>query len=136
MPAGDRVPFQQSRGLVVMRVTLNHQVNATLIADSGAAQMVISRSIVSQLGVDIARPLRMQSLVGVGQSPPVPVVRLDQVQVGTSAAAGLEASVFDLPAWLGADGLLGLNFLRHFRVTFEFDTRTLVLRPPPNRRAP
>jgi hypothetical protein len=29
-----------------------------------------------------------------------------------------------------ADGLLGLNFLDRFRVTFEFDTHTLVLRPP------
>src|SRR5438552_3902975 len=57
--------------------------------------------------------------------------RSDRVQVGSSEATGLEASVYDLPAVIGADGLLGLNFLRRFRVTFEFDTRTLVLRPPP-----
>jgi predicted aspartyl protease len=65
------------------------------------------------------------------------VVRLDRVQVGASLVTGLEASVHDLPAFFRADGLLGLNFLRRFRVTFEFDTRTLVLRePPPRRRTP
>jgi hypothetical protein len=66
-------------------------------------------------------------LAGVGQSPPVPVVRLDHVRVGATDAGPLEVSVFDLPPFFACDGLLGLNFLRHFRVTLEFDSRTLVL---------
>jgi predicted aspartyl protease len=48
----------------------------------------------------------------------MPVVRLTQVHVGASSVTGLEASVFDLPAASRTDGLLGLNFLRRFRVTF------------------
>ena len=34
----------------------------------------------------------------------------------------------DLPEILRVDDLLGLDVLRRFRVTFEFDTRTLLLR--------
>ncbi|MGH2350390.1 MAG: hypothetical protein ACRDJN_02095 [Chloroflexota bacterium] len=63
-------------------------------------------------------------------------MELHRVQVGASVAARLVASVYDLPAAIGTDGLLGLNFLRLFRVTFEFDTRTLVLREPPARNVP
>jgi len=33
-----------------------------------------------------------------------------------------------LPVALRVDGLLGVNFLEKFRVTFEFDQATLVLR--------
>jgi predicted aspartyl protease len=61
----------------------------------------------------------------------MPVVRLDRMQVGASSVANVLASVFDLPPLFRADGLLGLNYLQRFRVTLEFDTRTLVLRPRP-----
>jgi hypothetical protein len=46
----------------------------------------------------------------------------------------IAASVYDLPALFRADGLLGMSFLGRFRVTFEFDTRALVLRRPPSAR--
>ena len=63
----------------------------------------------------------------------MPVVRLDRVRVGAGTVSGLEVSCYDLPAFLGADGLLGLNFLRRFRVTFAFDSGVLILREPPTR---
>ncbi|MGH2354321.1 MAG: hypothetical protein ACRDJN_22170 [Chloroflexota bacterium] len=56
------------------------------------------------------------------------------MRVGASEVAGVEASVYDLPPFLGAHGLLGLNFLRRFRVTFEFDTDMLILQLPPRKK--
>lgn len=92
---------------------------------------MISRGLAALLDLDLTRPLRNNPLVGIGQTNSMPVVRLDQVQVEGSAVPNLLTSAFDLPPLFRADGLLGLNFLSHFRVTLEFDTRTLVLRPPP-----
>ena len=129
MPRGDHVSFLPGHRLVAVRAILNERVNADLIADIGAQQTVISRVLAQVLG--LTRPLRMQTLVGVGQSPPVPVVRLDRLRVGGSSVAGLAVCVYDLPPLLAADGLLGLDFLRRFRVTFEFDAGVLVLREPP-----
>ena len=128
MPRADRVPFLPGRRLVTVRARLNDQLNADLIADSGAQRSVISQSVARLL--NLGPPLRMQTLVGVGQSPPVPVVRLDRLRVGASTVTGLEVFVYDLPALLTADGLIGLDFLRRFRVTFDFDAGALILREP------
>jgi predicted aspartyl protease len=129
MPRADRVPFLPRHRLVAVEAVLNEQVSVTLVADPGAQQTLISPRVAQRL--NLARPIRMQPLVGVGQSPPVPVVRLDRLRVGASAVGGLAVCVYELPALLAADGLLGLDFLRRYRVTFEFDTDTLVLRVPP-----
>jgi predicted aspartyl protease len=133
MPRADRVPFLPGRPLVAVRVTLNESEDVVLIADSGAAGTLISRRVAALLGLDLTRPLRLQPLAGVGQTPPAPVVRLDRVQVGASTVRGLEAFVYDIPLFIRADGLLGLDFLRHFRVTFAFDSEVLILREPPTR---
>jgi predicted aspartyl protease len=57
-----------------------------------------------------------------------PVVRLDSLQVGDKKVNNLEVLIVALPVALRVDGLLGVNFLDKFRVTFEFDQATLVLR--------
>ena len=132
MAASDRIPFLAGRTLVVVQTRLNDQQDFDLVVDSGAERMVISRRIAAILGIDVTSPLRFEPLAGVGRTPPVPVVRLQEVRVGSSRAPNLIASVFDLPPLLRADGLIGLNFLQRFRVTFEFDRRTLVLREPPH----
>jgi len=128
MPRADRVPFLPGRRLIAVRAVLNERLDIDLIADTGAQQSAISRDAAERLG--LGPPVAARVLVGVGQSPPVPVVRLDRLRVGASSVVGLEVSVFDLPALLAADGLLGLDFLRRFRVTFEFRSAALVLREP------
>jgi predicted aspartyl protease len=128
MPRADRVPFLPGHRLIVVAAVLNERLDVDMIADVGAQQTAISRAAAQRL--NLGPPIRMQTLVGVGQSPPVPVVRLDRLRVGGSSVAGLAVCVYDLPPLLAADGLLGLDFLRRFRVTFEFDSEVLVLREP------
>src|SRR5439155_8065748 len=123
MATADHVPFLSGYQLVAVGATLNGTIWATLLVDTGAQEMVISRKIAALLGFNLSQPLRMQPLVGVGQTASVPVIRLNRVQVGSSVATNVAASVYDLPPFFRADGLLGLNFLNRFRSTFEFDTR-------------
>lgn len=124
----DRVPFLPGRRLLAVRATLNELDDAVLIADTGAERMVISPHLAARLGLDQTRPIRLERLAGIGQTAPVPVVLLNQVRVGASMVVDLETSVYELPAIIRADGLLGLSFLRRFRVTFEFDRGVLILR--------
>jgi predicted aspartyl protease len=128
MPRADRVPFLPRRRLITVLANLDDQLEVNLIVDTGAQRSVVSPRVAQRL--NLGPPLRMQTLVGVGQSPPVPVVRLDQLRVGASTVRGLEVFVYDLPALLAADGLVGLDFLRRFRVTFDFDAAMLILREP------
>jgi clan AA aspartic protease (TIGR02281 family) len=131
----DRISFRYGGPLIAVLVVLHEDEHVWMVVDTGAQHLVISRRLAAKLGFDLAHPVRFQSLVGVGRSPPVPVVRLDRVRVGARSVAGLEASVYDLPPLLRAEGLLGLSFLRRFRVTFDFDAGVLILRDPPARRA-
>jgi predicted aspartyl protease len=128
MPRADRVPFVLRARLIAVRATLDELANVLLIVDTGAQRTIISRGVAQSLGLD--SPLRLQALIGVGQSPPVPVVRLDRLRVGASTVLGLEVSVYDLPPVIASDGLLGLDFLRRFRVTFAFESGALILREP------
>ena len=128
MPRADRVPFLPGHRLIAVHAVLNERHNVVLIADVGAQQTAISRAAAQRL--NLGPPLRVQTLVGIGHSPPVPVVRLDRLRVGGSSVAGLAVCVYDLPPLLAADGLLGLDFLRRFRVTFEFDSAVLALLEP------
>jgi clan AA aspartic protease (TIGR02281 family) len=130
MPSATRIPFISGHQLVLVPVVLNRTKAFRFIVDTGAQRIIISHDVAATLGLDVSRPLRVEAIVTAErQTPPVPVVRLDSVQIGGIRLSPIQASVFDLPSALRADGLLGLNFLREFRVTFEFDRSSLILRP-------
>ena len=130
MPEATRIPFITAHQLILVPVVLNRTHVFRFIVDTGAQRTIISNYVADTLGLDVAHPIRLEAIVTAErQTPPAPVIGLDSVQVGGIRLRDLEASVFDLPPTLRADGLLGLNFLRQFRVTFEFDRSTLILRP-------
>jgi len=58
---------------------------------------------------------------------------LDSLRLGAAELRNVEVALVDLPASVNLDGLLGVNVLDRFRVTFEFHHATLVLRPDPIR---
>ena len=136
MARADRIPYLPRQRLVTIDVTLNGVSGFVLLVDTGAERTMISSRAASRLGLDLTRPLRLEPLAGVGQSPPVPVVLLDRMKVGGTEASRIAASVYDLPPLFHVDGLLGMNFLGRYRVSFEPGTRTLVLRVPPSHRTP
>jgi clan AA aspartic protease (TIGR02281 family) len=134
MPSANRIPFLPGHQLVLVPVLLNRTKAFRFIVDTGAQRIIISSNVAATLDLDVSHPIRSEAIVTAErQTPPVPVVRLDSVQIGGIRRSDIEASVFDLPSALRADGLLGLNFLREFRVTFEFDRSSLILRPRPMR---
>ena len=61
-------------------------------------------------------------------------MRVDSLRVGGATVEDLTACEVDLPhaADMGIemDGLLGLNFLKPFRVTLDFEREVLTLREP------
>ena len=130
MASATRIPFISGHRLVLVPVVINRTKAFRFIVDTGAQRIVISHDVAATLGLNTSHPLRAEAIVTAErQTQPGPVVRLDSLQIGSIRLLQLEASVFDLPFVLRADGLLGLNFLREFRVTFEFDRSTMILRP-------
>jgi predicted aspartyl protease len=96
--------------------------------DTGCHTTILKPHAAAVLGVDVSHPVRHDILTGLGTSGPVPAVTIGQVNLGGYQISNVLAYVYEIPAALRVSGLLGLNALRRFRVTFEFDTDTLVLR--------
>ena len=51
------------------------------------------------------------------------------MRIGGWQVRGVDVLVLTFPPTLRLEGLIGMNVLRHFRMTLESDTATLVLRP-------
>ena len=126
----DRVTGRRGYGsILIVNALFNKTSRLSLLVDTGTAMTVITPQMTNDLGFDLANPTRWMEMTSVHQTVRAPIIRLDTVQVGGQQVNGLEVAVLSLPANMRVDGLLGINFLRNFRVTFEFDQATLILRP-------
>ena len=127
-----RVPLLRSHALVVVWVTVNGTADLRIAVDAGSVFTIISQRAAARTGLTLSGPFHQIPLVTAERvTAPVTLGRLDSLQIGAVSLQNVEAGIAQLPAVLDIDGILGLSFLRHFRVTFEFDTASLVLREPP-----
>jgi predicted aspartyl protease len=103
------------------------------VLDTGATLTCVDEALMEELSL----PEQTGSFaVGgtIGGMGRMRLVGLDSIEVGTARATDLQACVLDLApmrkAGLEFRGLLGLNFLRGYRVTLDFSTEMLRLDPP------
>ena len=126
---GDRIQGHRTRNSVL---TVPCQINdihyLNLLADTGAAFTAISRRAALEMKLDTARPIRQMQMVSAHRVDYVPIIRIDSFQAGCQRVRDMEVMVLSLPSELRVDGLLGVNFLEKFRVTFEFEEATMILR--------
>lgn len=106
-----------------------------LVVDTGATLTCLDRELVERLDLPDARGQRGVGFgIGGDGGGRMRLVEVESLRVGDATAEGLTACTVDLSAIRGAgipaEGLLGLDFLRSFRVTFDFEARRLLLEPP------
>ncbi|MDM8563697.1 retropepsin-like aspartic protease [Candidatus Marithioploca araucensis] len=125
----DRIPgISGYKGLLTVPCQISEIYHGRFLVDTGATLTVISQRFAHEMKLDIVPPIRQIQIASAHQVAQTPLVRLDSLQVGDKKVNHLEVLIIDLPVALRVDGLLGVNFLDKFRVTFEFDQATLVLR--------
>lgn len=115
---------------LVVPVYLNGQGPHPFVLDTGATLTCINQALADSLDL----PERTGQF-GVGASVSgagsVRLVGVDSLRVGETKAFDLTACALDLSqleqAGLRVDGLLGLNFLKSFRMTLDFGANTLHL---------
>lgn len=118
---------------ILVPVHINGEGPFDFVLDTGATLTCIERETAARL----ALPEQRGALgvgVGIGGGGRVDLVRVDSLRVGEARAVGMTACVLDLQqfAAIGTpiDGLLGLNFLRSFRMTLDFERNVLFLTEP------
>jgi clan AA aspartic protease (TIGR02281 family) len=98
---------------------------ARLLIDTGASLTMLSERLVNSRGSG-AQPTGRTGLFNTANGPVrAPIYRLETLTVGDWQIGDLEVGVLDLNGQ-GVDGLLGMNFLRHFR--FYINQREAMLR--------
>ncbi|HEY6308166.1 MAG TPA: aspartyl protease family protein [Candidatus Angelobacter sp.] len=121
-------PGQGSRGFG-LRVTFNDRAEATLLMDTGASGVTITRKFAEKIG---ARKLSDTSLEGVGKSG---AAHGYHAWVDTIAIGGLkfhECFVHVTPGSVAdLDGMIGTDVFVNFLVTVDFPKRKLRLDPLP-----
>lgn len=105
---------------------INHQHNANLMIDTGASLTVISSHLYEQIfdNVNFKHGREMQINTAGGTQIAFSII-VDEFTLGGQTINDFEIVVLELPNFDKADGLLGMNFLQHFK--FEIDQQNSLL---------
>ena len=118
---------------VVVPVYINGRGPIDLILDTGATMTCVDSSLVRELSLPEQR-LTIGTAVGIGGAGRVRVHRVDSLRVAGSVTRRLSVCAMDLSAMKvvapSVRGLLGLNVLRQFTLTLDFERKVLRLASP------
>jgi hypothetical protein len=142
------LPIDVEQGIPYLSATLRFAggkvVTARLLVDLGAkATLLLTEPFIERSGLRELQASGVHSLLGagVGGETRYAFVRLQSLELANAPGLRLESAVIGLSVGgtlraRGYDGLLGAEFLRRFRVTFDYPRKRLILRPrvpaPPN----
>jgi len=96
---------------------LNRAVSVPLMLDTGASYTVLTRQTALDLGMSGLERLPKQRFLTPGGPIQAPVTILKSIRVGTVEVQDVAVAI-DIAGHLDI-GLLGMTFLRHFKVTVD-----------------
>jgi clan AA aspartic protease (TIGR02281 family) len=97
-----------------------------MLIDTGAAMTVVDSSVLATMGYELAGQQRglFSTVNGVVEAP---VISLDQFALGSSSVGPLSVGGLALSLPGSIDGLLGMNFLRHYDFHIDQNAKELHL---------
>jgi predicted aspartyl protease/Flp pilus assembly protein TadD len=109
--------------------------NVNFIIDTAASITVISEKLSQEEQLlDLLQPSKMRVFGAAGVTEDVKLLQLPRLSLGLSSLDKINAAVLDLEpvnetAGFTQAGILGGNFLRHFRIYFDFARGAMRLEP-------
>ena len=128
------ISFNPTDELIVLRLTVDginigDFRNVIVALDTGASDTSIPIKVALDLGYDLSNPKHTVRLTTGSGTVPAKIVTVRRLTAIGEAVENIDVLCHDLPAESTIDGVLGLNFLRHFDVNISFSTGTLELHP-------
>jgi predicted aspartyl protease len=126
-PRSAKVKFRLAGGaqpLILLPTRVNGAGPFEFILDTGAGTSLLSAELAQQLNVKILGTKEGQSA---GEKISVSLAKIDALGLGQAKIENVEVGIVDLghiSRTIGAkiDGDIGYNFLKHFRVTIDYQT--------------
>jgi predicted aspartyl protease len=109
--------------------------NVNFIIDTAASITVISEKLSQQEQLlELLQPSKMRVFGAAGVTEDVKLLQLPRLSLGLSKLEKINAAVLDMEpvnetAGFTQSGILGGNFLRHFRIYFDFARGAMRLEP-------
>ena len=123
------VSLQALGNQFLVDAVLNNAQNAVLLLDTGASLSIISPELLRMLGIPYQSTGRTAWFSTAGGRIKAPIITLDSLAIDGVVVENIEVGVigeFDSNPF---DGLLGMNFLRHFEFFIDQNERKLQLSP-------
>jgi predicted aspartyl protease len=118
---------------IIVQVKINGQGPFDFVLDTGATFTCVDNELAEKLKLPEWKGSLGTVVVGPGGGG-MKLLKLDTLEVGGAKASGLTACSIDLdrmaPPGVGLKGLVGLNFLKSYRVTIDFAKKNLRLDKP------
>ena len=122
------INFTPGTQQIPLTAVLNRSAYQKFIVDTGASLMTIPRSTAEELGLEVDARNPVRKVYTAGGVKYAPEVTLFSITVEGWEVTDLKALVLDLPnqsEW----GLLGMNYLRRFRMDINTESGVLLLEP-------
>ena len=122
------IPLRRHGNNLLAQVMFNNSTNSRLLLDTGASLTVITPGLLQDLGLDYNHPLRKAWFNTANGVVEAPIFLIDRVSIGSQTVDQLEVAVMSLENQ-NINGLLGMNFLQHFRFSIDHQNNVLYLTP-------
>lgn len=122
---GDAIEAERRRSRLFIEGYINDTGPYRFLVDSGADRSVVSVELAELLALPEAGTAMLQSMAGRSR---VSMVRLESLRIGSSISENLNVPA--LPrAFVGADGLLGIDALAAQRILLDYQRRSVTVQP-------
>jgi predicted aspartyl protease len=120
--------FDPTAGVILAQVTLHNRVKVTarLVFDTGATFCMLPWKLIQELDIPINPNETIQTTTA-STVETSPIVKIPKMEYLGFMVQDVSCLVRDLPPMSGVDGLLGISFLKHFKVCLDFHKGDIVL---------
>lgn len=116
----------------IASAVINGRHKASLMIDTGASVSVLTRKFFQQqMAGSSPAFIRTEKMNTAGGEVMADVYRVNSLQLDKFMVSDIEIAVIDIDSVGGSDGLLGMNFLRHFEFAIDQKYNVLTLSSQP-----
>ncbi len=126
--AADIIPLRVEGPRLIVNAVLDGQFPLRLLLDTGAALTMVSPGILKHAGYEV-NPIHRQNFQTANGIVQAPIVRIGNLAIESHVESELSVGSIQLDLGAEADGLLGMNYLKHYRFSVDQAEQVLYLSP-------